>query len=465
MISADHYLRAHIRFNLGTDIEAIRKGHDCALPASSSLAEALPEILRLCDALESSTQWQAHTASGKPIDLFTPLVHTGLEHGAIIVLSPQEQYFSPISKDAAEALADYAQTISTAHLQHTLVTALYGGFLAFALFVFLLPIPIAPFSRLLAVGLCGLSLCSWKHTSSLLTFSCLSTAIGVFSILIQEKIFLISAPHAGLAVLLASLSALLCIGIAIVAGKIHITHAAAVASFFFLMAGSSPAAFLVLSPFDAAPHALPWLRNICALGLGNALITTMYTPNIAMLVAKIRIPRLPSAGQDLSLSDEENTIDDANNCANAIDNAHALVAGITIGTSVFICICALSLSFYADSFSQALTTTLGLALLLHAHRFISAITTWAMWLSGLSCLLSSIHATQFENPISMVAAIIPVLVIICFSLYSLRSKQRDLYFQPTTIVWLERCESLSIAACLPLCAHLAGVFSFIRSLG
>ena len=37
--------------------------------------------------------------------------------------------------------------------------------------------------------------------------------------------------------------------------------------------------------------------------------------------------------------------------------------------------------------------------------------------------------------------------------------------EPTTIVWFERAEALALAACLPLAAHLAGLFEFIRGLG
>ena len=39
------------------------------------------------------------------------------------------------------------------------------------------------------------------------------------------------------------------------------------------------------------------------------------------------------------------------------------------------------------------------------------------------------------------------------------------HLEPTTIVWFERAEALALAACLPLAAHLAGLFDLIRGLG
>lgn len=42
-------------------------------------------------------------------------------------------------------------------------------------------------------------------------------------------------------------------------------------------------------------------------------------------------------------------------------------------------------------------------------------------------------------------------------------KVQDL--EPTTMVWLERAESLAVAACLPLALQVIGVFAMIRGLG
>ena len=36
--------------------------------------------------------------------------------------------------------------------------------------------------------------------------------------------------------------------------------------------------------------------------------------------------------------------------------------------------------------------------------------------------------------------------------------------EPTTVVWVERAELLSIAACLPLALHLVGIFSLLRGI-
>lgn len=37
--------------------------------------------------------------------------------------------------------------------------------------------------------------------------------------------------------------------------------------------------------------------------------------------------------------------------------------------------------------------------------------------------------------------------------------------QPTTVAWLEKAESLLVAAVFPLAAHLMGLFALIRGLG
>ena len=81
-----------------------RRQADLALPAHSSVAEILGEVLALLHAPSISAPWQPTTTAGTVLDATAPLSALPLTHGDILVLRPFADTPEPLVVDTAEAL-------------------------------------------------------------------------------------------------------------------------------------------------------------------------------------------------------------------------------------------------------------------------------------------------------------------------------------------------------------------------
>ncbi|NMB22302.1 MAG: type VII secretion integral membrane protein EccD, partial [Corynebacterium sp.] len=111
-MAIDNVLRVSVRIDLTVGNKPFAMA-DLSLPAWSSLAEILEEVLDLTGAPTISRPWVARTATGIPIDPGIPLSHTQLEQGGVLVLSPERDLPAPVIRDAAEALVELSSSTRT----------------------------------------------------------------------------------------------------------------------------------------------------------------------------------------------------------------------------------------------------------------------------------------------------------------------------------------------------------------
>ena len=469
-----HHLRLTIRIHAGT----FHKEADVALPLSSSVGELLAEITDLVDAPTISEPWRASTVSGRAIDLTAPLAATPLTEGAILVLSPRERRPAPVIRDAAESLAAAAEEDSTAALPT--VWAWAGLLAAFILARASAP-PIAAWAAL-SVGAFLLAL--WTRALSLVH---LTLAAGMVCGWVAISPALGDVPFAALT----ASSTLLLVQLAC-----HVTRLSTVRT---TAAALTVAALLLVATLG---YLLPGLGTglhtshgtaaaACTIIAGIILLATAPAASIA--TAGLKVPQLPTAGQDLAVSDALQP--DVDTRAQRAGRAYE---GICCGLALCLipALFALSLtgsgaalsptSGAPDSlaeyiavlfgtqhtglgFVQALCVTVAGAVVMHAARHGRALASWALMLLAIaSCLATCLCATHAVADSGLVASWAPALVsglVLAAMISAPLWAPKVAELEPTTIAWFERIESLAIAASLPLGLHLAGIFVLIRGLG
>src|SRR5690606_37343678 len=108
----------------------------------------------------------------------------------------------------------------------------------------------------------------------------------------------------------------------------------------------------------------------------------------------------------------------------------------------------------------ALVTTI--ACLLHAIRQSRAVPTWSLMVLACAALITTVVSASRQED-SWVAVVVGVLIAalaVTVAVWIPRIPTPE----PTTIVWLERIESICVAATLPLALHLLDVFGMLRAL-
>ncbi|MBX8995542.1 type VII secretion integral membrane protein EccD [Corynebacterium testudinoris] len=434
IVSVDHILRLTVRFHVG----AYRREADLALPAGSALADLIPEIVALCGAPRISRPWQATTAAGLPIDPALPLHQTSLDHGSVVVLSPRHETPAPVIRDAAESLA---AAPSGSRPEGMAVAGTLAGCAGAAVLV----AQWEPLSHALATAaLIALVMLLWRRGSVALSLAAIGCATAAAAVFVGEasadpfdySTLSWQALSAGTALVLTLL-------LTAVIGGPGPRIGSALIAVTGLVAIAALAAHL---PSPDAPAAL-----VVAAGmLGMAII-----PGSAVRAAGLKIPRLPTAGQDLQVADAVQP--DVNRRARRALRIHE---GLAVGTALGVIPALLYLGYQGGGFILGLCVAVAGATIVHAGRHHQAATVWA-WLSvGLTALVG-VCLAMGDHPFQIVVALGVVSAAISAPMWA--AKVPDL--EPTTVVWWERAESLAIAASLPLAAHVAGLFLLIRGLG
>ena len=439
---------------------------DLAVPRNSSIAEILDEVLTLADAPSISRPWQATTAAGVLIDAAQPLSHTPLTHGSTIVLSPHRDVEPPVLCDAAESFIDHG----AAH-QHTGLATL-STLVGIILTVCCVLSPLAGIiplgAKFLVVALLTLVVLTRMRTTvvslfddspdgdspgavAALSILCLTsvtcTCLGALSFIIPFPITssqLSAVPWAGLVTTLCGATMLITCHI-LGAPPLRLTVACATA--LTVIACTSAAFALTSTP-----------SSIAAATCVIATILVALSPWLSLRFAGLRVPQLPSAGQDFNVADIP-----IDNPEARATRATALLDGILLGTVACAIPAMIVLSSRGDSYTAALCAASAGAVLAHAMRHRSILALWSLWSWGMTsiaavglCLLSAGKNT----PLLCITAI-GALVCTTAPLWAHHIKN----LPPTTLNWLERFESLAVAATIPLAAHILGIFSLIRGLG
>lgn len=443
-VSLDHVLRLTVRFHVG----GYHREADVALPAGSSLADLIPEIVTLCGAPRISRPWHAMTAGGQQLDAAVPLHQTPLDHGSVIVLTPRHESAAPVIRDAAESLVATAPGAGTSGLATAASLTGCAGLIVLVL-------AFQPVSVALAVGaVAALAMLVWQRRFQALgTATILLTAAAAGTSVLEaadpaDRLTPDTLGWAGLAATGAMLAALLLT--AVLGGLGARTGAAlvAVAGFTTLGVGG---AFL---PEHAASPGVASAAVI--VGAGVPVIAAL--PGWASKAAGLRVPRVPTAGQDLGVADEvQSDVDDR------ARRAQRLHEGLSLGTAAAMVPAALTLGWQGGGFALAICVAVAGAVLLHAARHHQPVVAWAWLLIGIAGAVGTALAAAHGSghPVQLGIAGLVVLAAVTAPVWT--PHVRDL--EPTTVVWWERAESLAVAAVLPLAAHQAGLFALIRGLG
>ena len=442
-MSVDHVLRLTTRFQIGTYLREA----DVALPAGSTLAEVIPEIVTLVGAPRISRPWLATTAAGSPLDPAVPLHQTSLDHGSVVVLSPRHEGEFPVIRDSAEALAEsgagsVARGLAAAgSVAGTL--ALLAGAAAHL-----------PWSQALALAaVAGLAmLVAHPPTRAPAPLILALTAAGAGATVLEaarpagrtEPATLGWAVLAGAAAAAAALLLLVVLGC--------IGHRAAAATATLLGLGSIGAVGAFLPAHAAAPA-----TAAAALLLAAGVVLVGQIPGLAIRVAGLRVPHLPTAGQDLGAADREE-----GDVGRRARRARRLHEGAALGAAAALTPALVVIGIHGGGFAQALCVAVLGSVTLHAVRHRQAVASWSWMLVGLAAGVAvTLAAAQPGHPVQWAVALAVVVPLLTAPLWAPRVPD----LEPTALVWWERAESLALAAALPLAAHLAGLFVLIRGLG
>ncbi|WP_049157009.1 type VII secretion integral membrane protein EccD [Corynebacterium aurimucosum] len=436
-----HSVRVTVRIHAGQT----RKEADISLPLSSSLGEVLGELLVLVDVPPAPILWRATTAAGKTISMTTPLDRTSVEEGSVLVLSPDAPAPAPIVRDAAEALAadvSATQLSGLAGLWGVAGLIAGGGLLAATL---------SPTVGCAATALLALVLAVWTRRGSLLATA--HVAAGLAGGLATGAAFV--AGPAGTA-----LSAAPVVGAATAVGTTAVlSHLVRIGGLRYRATAATWCLLVLVGLLGPAPL----LAATVGLLAGAPLLTTR--------LAGLRVPQLPTAGQDLSISDEVPT-DNALAARRAGQAYEGIAMGCAVAGIPALLLAALNANAAAtQGASQALCVSIAGGVIVHAARHARPIAAWALGIYGLAAACSAVAVPlrewqRLSAPTTetwVLSVIAGLIVVAMLSVPVWAGKLRQI--EPTTIVWFERAEALALAACLPLAAHLAGLFEFIRGLG
>lgn len=440
-VSIDHVQRLTIRIHVG----AYHREVDLALPGSSCLGEVLEEVLRLSAAPRISRPWQATTAAGVLIDQSTALNATELEPGSVVVLSPAVERPAPVIRDAAESLVETTAAAPAAGL--TTATSVIG---AVAMVVTLLGLPseglFTPALLLAGAGLGCLAVLVWRrqvYPLGLLAIV-LAGAAAATAVLAEVSLTPESVAWAAGAGVLAAAATLLG---TVIMGVTGTRTTAAVATVLLFLGLAAAALAITGTPVGTA-----------AAVVAGAVLMILAAPALATQWSGLRVAALPSAGQDLKISDTPDTRVNEKSA-----RAVHLHEGILLGVAGVLIPAVTLIGWSGGGFAQGLGVATAGAVLLHSARHRSRPATWALFLSGLAAVLALVLAAAngSGHPAQLLLAGAVALTALSTPLWVDRVPQ----LQPTTILWLERLESLAVAATIPLAAHLMGVFAAIRGLG
>ncbi|WJY88994.1 type VII secretion integral membrane protein EccD [Corynebacterium confusum] len=489
-----HTVRVTVRVHAGN----FRKEADLSLPVTGSLGEMIEDIGYLVDAPQLSKPWRACTAGGRGLDMAQPLSATRLTDGAVIILTPQEETPAPVIRDSAEALVAAGRSAELhglaavwAGIGLVAVTALLAGVLpasaavATALALGTALVIYQPASRPLVPALVfagalagwwavappggagGALPPAWQAANqqldgpALVVHSALSWVMP--AALGDAAWALLAAMFCGLAMVLVfhvtAVASPRCTAAALTLGGLGLVAAGGLA-----MPGEAP--------FVAAGAAV-LLAVICLIAAAPGVVTR---------AAGLSVPQLPTAGQDLSVSDGHQPDVDAR-----ARRAQELYAGVCLGAGLAAlpALAALALTgtgitpiydgpfgtqLNGSGFAQALCLCVGGALIMHAVRHGQASAAWCLSLLAAASLLTAcLIPVVASAPASDGDPHLAMFIVAGFAAAGALSTPlwaaKVPTAEPTTIVWWERAEALAIATCLPLAAHLIGLFALLRGLG
>lgn len=413
-----HSLRLTVRVHVGSFHQEV----DLSLPLTSAVAESLPEILALAEAPQITRPWRASTVGGAPLDMSVPVQMTSLDHGHVLVLTPAEPIDAPIIRDSAEALV--ARTTGLGAQGGITAAALTAA----AMIAVLLFDANPTLALTAAAGVSSVAVLWARHRHGLATVTVMLAASAAGSFVAGGHF----PEDPGWALITAC-------------------GTGAAATVFFAGIGALPAR-VTAGLLTAAGLGLLAVLSGGAIVLVAGAILLSSTPSLVTTLAGLEVPRLPTAGQDLSIADGHQPDADAR-----AGHAQKLHDGVSIGTAVGMVPAVVTLGTGLGP--QLLALAIAGATLLHAARHRPVVPAWSLTCIGLTGLLGCALAAD-DRTTTIIAVSATVLTI-----SAVAWADRFDTTSPTTAVWWERAELAAVIAVLPLAAWVGGLFALIRGLG
>ena len=466
-INASHTLRRTVRIELFDASTSI----DLAIPASSSLSETIDEILAIANLPANTTPWCATTAAGQELDLAIPLAQCHLTQGDILVISPLTETPTPVVRDAAELLENLTQV--TPPPIGTVFCAGLAGLLGLTLLVAALP-GLPPILRLLIPVVATLAMLLW-------TRKLLFAPITVGGISLTTLIAIAGSPTLPTGAQMSDSQfarmwalACACAGIVLIVSTLllrfitpHVPTISALITIGISLIIMALGACFYHPPLIALTDPTwSWLVHAAALVVAAGIIALAFSPLLSIKIAGVRVPQLPTSGQDLSISDTNPT-----NTPHRALLAQHILDGITVGLGCILSPAIIVVCGWAPqrNFSFALAVCMCLSLVVHAHRHHGSPRTWSLWIPAMAAacgtaLSASPHLVDATAPPAHLGLSIAAFLVSATVFTAPGWAKHLTNLEPTTVVWVERAELLSIAACLPLALHLVGIFSLLRGI-
>ena len=466
-INASHTLRLTVRIELFDASNSI----DLAIPASSSLSETIDEILAIANLPANTTPWCATTAAGQELDPAIPLAQCHLTQGDILVISPLTETPTPVVRDAAELLENLTQV--TPPPIGTVFCAGLAELLGLTLLVAALP-GLPPILRLLIPVVATLAMLLW-------TRKLLFAPITVGGISLTTLIAIAGSPTLPTGAQMSDSQfarmwalACACAGIVLIVSTLllrfitpHVPTISALITIGISLIIMALGACFYHPPLIALTDPTwSWLVHAAALVVAAGIIALAFSPPLSIKIAGVRVPQLPTSGQDLSISDTNPT-----NTPHRALLAQHILDGITVGLGCILSPAIIVVCGWAPqrNFSFALAVCMCLSLVVHAHRHHGSPRTWSLWIPAMAAacgtaLSASPHLVDATAPPAHLGLSIAAFLVSATVFTAPGWAKHLTNLEPTTVVWVERAELLSIAACLPLALHLVGIFSLLRGI-
>lgn len=433
---------------------------DVAVPRQASLLELLPRCAQLCQAPRISKPWQASTVVGQPLDMGSPVSEIGLADGDTVVVHPREELRAPIVRDSAESLA---ATAHGAHSQRQLTTVVLAAQLGIAFVVAALSWWWLAFAL---AAVLGAVLVPWQRNLHAVAIASVLFAGLAAGSAVAWGLQPAGSPTKLWAELTAANTAW-----ALLAGVAVAVLVLVLMAFYRALTTHSTtglltaAVLLVLASSGLALPSASMRSSFAGAIIALAILGLALAPMLATKFSGIPIPRLPTAGQELAVSDQHGARSrSAEEKSLALARrTHDVHAGIVSGIACLVVPALLSVASTGDIFAQMVCLAVVGAVCLHAARHHHNVAVWALLLVVAAAVVAvgiSVWA-GLQQPFAIGVATVVGLAAAASPLWVPRIRN----IEPTTMVWLERAESLAVAACLPLALQVMGVFAMIRGLG
>lgn len=414
---------------------------DCTVPSSSTLAELLPEFLLLLDAPDSPQPWEFTTAAGHPLEQHVPLHELELYDGHVVVIRPEISDSAPVVRDAAESLAAFAPGAREVRGLGTAaaVCGLLGIVILAASFI---PTPVA----LLCGAVGAVLLALFTRTESLAALGVVAAALAAGWWVAGPE----NSPEVAPSAWGAGIAAGAVVAGVLVAGGVYTR----------LMGARAGAALGAAAAIVGGGSIGAWLPGEAAMGAVSVLIALLavtIAPGMATRISGLRIPRVPTAGEDLPDAFDYQTDVDAR-----AGRAHRLTEGFMVGVAGGLIPAFVQLAMVGGEWVWALLVCTAGALVVHGSRLHFPVPRAAALFTVLAALVAA--ATAVATSDIHIAVVVLAFAITCGVGTTPLWSPYVSGLEPTTVVWLERAEQAAIIAAIPLAMQVAGIFLLIRGL-